>query len=96
MFIDDKLRKILVGSAEKLGISSSILLDWARAKSDEDWFIRTAVELLRNGTIEVVGISNQRPVFYLTKQGEMEAESLRQENSCANRSKELDARRRGH
>jgi hypothetical protein len=91
VFIDDKMRKTRVGSAEKLGISSSILLDCARAKSDEDGFIRTAVELLRDGTIEVVGISNQRPVFYLTKQGEMEAASLHQEKSSTNRGKELDA-----
>ena len=96
MFIDDKLRKSLVENAEKLGISVSILLDWARAKNDEDYVVGLLVELLRDGMIEVAEVRNQEPAFRLTKQGEIKVASLRQENSSTNRSQELYLRPRGH
>jgi len=80
MFIDDKLRKVLVECAEEIGISASMLLDWACTLSD-DWaplyegemLASVILEMLRDGDLKIVGISNQRPVLSLTKQGERES-----------------------
>ena len=75
MFIDDKLRIILVVGAEELGISSSILLDWA-SNLEEDWAREQAeglasvvLETLRDGIIEIIDIKDQQPVVGLTKCG---------------------------
>jgi hypothetical protein len=68
MFIDDELRRALVDSAEKLGISASILLDWARAISEHDTLRGVILEMFLDGTLEVTGIRNRQPVFNLTKQ----------------------------
>ncbi|HKA22453.1 MAG TPA: hypothetical protein VKN18_29530 [Blastocatellia bacterium] len=79
MLIDDKLRKVLVESAEEIGISASFLLEWARTLTDDceartpnegDILGSVILEMLRDGDLRISGISNQRPVLTLTKQGE--------------------------
>jgi hypothetical protein len=35
MFIDENLRRVLVGTAEKLEISESMLLDWASTLEED-------------------------------------------------------------
>jgi len=89
MFIDDKLRKVLVENAEEIGISPSILLDWACTLSD-DWaslyegemLASVILEMVRDGNLKIDGISNQRPVLTLTEKGERVAELHRRESEA--------------
>ena len=79
MLIDDKLQRVLVESAEEIGISASKLLDWARTLI-ENWEARTpneggilasvVLDMVRDGDLKITGISNQRPVLTLTEQGQ--------------------------
>ena len=88
MFIDDKLRKVLVECAEEIGISASMLLDWACTLSD-DWaplyegemLASVILEMLRDGDLKITGIRNQRPVLTLTEQGEKVEDFLLKESA---------------
>src|SRR5262245_31269482 len=82
MLIDDKLQKILVDSAEELGISVSILLDWC-ALNKGDIFASVAFKALRDGNVKIAGVRNQQPVFTLTEQGERFAADLRRKRICS-------------
>jgi len=89
MVIDDKLRKVLEGSAEELGISASMLLDWACTLTDDwacalsegDIFASVILEMLRDGDLKITGIRNQRPVLTLTEQGEKVEDFLLKESA---------------
>jgi hypothetical protein len=81
MLIDDKLRKVLAESAKELGISASMLLEWActRNEGDVQWACTrnegdvlesVILEMVRDGDLKITGISNQRPVLTLTEQGQ--------------------------
>ena len=96
MVIDDKLRKVLVRSAEELGISASILLDWC-ALNEGDIFASVALRALRDGIVAIAGIRNQQPVFKLTEQGKRVAD-LRLKESAAKEfyARPLASRQRGH
>jgi len=96
MLIDDKLRKVLMRSAEEFGISDSILLDWC-ALNEGDIFASVALKALRDGIVEIAGIRNQQPVFKLTEQGKRVAD-LRLKESAAKEfsSKPLASRSRVH
>ena|SRR5215475_1603482 len=99
MLVDDKLRKVLMESAEELGISASFLLEWARTLAD-DWEARTPnqggllasviLEMVRDGNLKIVEISNKRPVLTLTEQGERIAELDRRESEAEALDKESD------
>ncbi|HKA21145.1 MAG TPA: hypothetical protein VKN18_22890 [Blastocatellia bacterium] len=93
MQIDDKLRKVLMESAEELGISASVLLDWYTL-NEGDTFASIAFKGLRDGYIKIAGVRNQQPVFTLTEQGERIADLGLKESAAKERP--LASRRRGH
>jgi hypothetical protein len=70
MLIDDKLRKVLAESAKELGISASMLLEWACTRNEGDVLESVILEMVRDGDLKITGISNQRPVLTLTEQGQ--------------------------
>jgi hypothetical protein len=91
MLVDDKLRNVLVESAKELGISASLLVDWARTLI-ENWEARTpneggilasvVLDMVRDGDLKITGISNQRPVLTLTEQGQRTGDILLEDSAA--------------
>jgi hypothetical protein len=75
MFIDDELRKVLCENAKRLGVSASVLLNWARACPETD-LRRGAIELLRRGLIEIVSIEKDDMICALTAVGKTRADEM--------------------
>jgi len=80
---------VLVECAEEIGISGSILLDWActyqttgRPYMKEKCVQAFILEMLRDGDLKIVGINNQRPVLALTEQGKSTGDLLLQESAA--------------